>query len=376
MQDIVYAIYDGEIQQGGVYNVLSSFLRGLLKGFKEAGFKAFSYDECMEKNIHFDVAIGFNAAGQIHWENVLKSNAISIFWSVDSIFQKNSFVVQKYQEFENFLCFNVTPADYEVSKFYLPKLKYMYMPHATDKDLWAQTGIKEDEKENDIVLFSSLYDFENKLETLKNSKENKILYGLVVELIEIVSKKPNSTFFELYNIIKPVCNIDLKIGEYIALFDFVTSIVEQKQKVKMIQSLSNFNVKVFGSELWKKYIRGKVEYKGRADIKESIKIMENSKISLHCQIPQLNHGLHERFLNAASVGTFNLVSMTPSIQNEFQDNFAYFNHATFEDIEQKAQYFLENKEKRAQKAKTAQEITHKNHLWKNRAIAIDELFQG
>lgn len=371
MTDTVYAIYDGKIEEGGVYNVLASFLRGLLKGFKEAGLNAYSYEECIEKNIHFDVAIGFNAAGQRYWNDVLKSNAISIFWSVDSIFSKNSFVVDKYQEFENFLSFNVTPADYEPAKAYLPKLKYMYMPHGTDKDLWKKEEVK---KENDIVLFSSLYDFEKKLETLKNSNENKVLYGLVVELIEIVSKKPNSTFWEIYNLIKPVCNIDLKKDEYISLFSFVTSIVEQKQKVKMVQALSNLNVKVYGNDLWKKYVTGNVQYMGIADLHESIKIMNKSKISLHCQIPQLNYGLHERFLNAASVGTFNLTSMTPSIQNEFSDNFAYFNHATFEDIEQKAQYFLKHDEEREQKALEAMKIVHNNHLWKNRALAIDELF--
>lgn len=371
MNDIVYAIYDGEIQQGGVYNVLSSFLRGLLKGFREAGFSAYSYEECIEKNIHFDVAIGFNAAGQKYWDNVLKSDAINIYWSVDSIFQKNTFVPRQYQEFENFLCFNVTPADYKPSKVYLPKLKYMYMPHATDKNLWKK---EEVEKEHDIVLFSSLYDFENKLEKLKNSKDNEVLYGLVVELIEIVLKKPNSTFWEIYNLIKPICKLDLKIDEYISLFDFVASIAEQKQKVKMIQSLSNLNVKVFGSELWKKYIKGNAQYMGKADIYESIKIINKSKISLHCQIPQLNFGLHERFLNAACVGTFNLTSATPSIENEFKDNFAYFNHATFEDIEQKAVYFLEHNEEREQKAREAQKTVHLNHLWKNRAISINELF--
>ncbi len=371
MSDIVYAIYDGEIEKGGVYNVLASFLRGLLKGFKEAGLKAYSFDECMKKNIRFHVAIGFNAAGQIYWDNVLNMDAISVFWSVDSIFSKNSFVVRKYQDFENFICFNVSPADYEAAKYYMPKLKYMYMPHATDKDLWNK---RECKKEYDIVLLSSLYDFEDKLEKLKNSKNNEVLYGLVSELIEIVSKKPNSTFWEIYNIVKPVCNLNLNLDDYIHLFDFVTSIVEQKQKVKMIQSLSNLNVKVFGSKLWEKYIQGNVEYMGKADLFESIDIVNKSKIILHCQIPQLNWGLHERFLNASSAGTFCLASKTPSIEKEFSDNFAYFNHATFENIEEIARYYLKNEDEREQKAQNARDIVHKNHLWKNRAQAIDELF--
>ena len=102
--------------------------------------------------------------------------------------------------------------------------------------------------------------------------------------------------------------------------------------------------------------------------------MKKSKISLHCHSPQLNYGLHERFLNASSVATFSLISATPSIQDIFQENFGYFNHATFEDIEQNAIYYLEHEEEREQKALTAMDIVHNNHLWKNRALAIDELF--
>ena len=371
MTDIKYAIYDGEVECGGVYNVLASFLRGLLKGFKEANLCAYSFEQCQKENIDFDVAIGFNAAGQRHWENVLAQNKISVFWSVDSIFSKNSFVVEKYQHYENFLSFNVSPADYEASKFYLPKLKYMYLPHATDKDLWKK---EEVEKENDIVLFSSLYDFEGKLEKLKNQEHNKVLYGIVVEMIDMISKQPNATFFEIYNLVKNACGMDLGLNDYRNLFEFVTSYVEQMQKVKMIQALSKFRVKVFGSELWKKYIQGNVEYLGRVDLYDSIKIMNKSKISLHCQLPQLNFGLHERFLNASCVGTFNLVSATPSIQNEFGDNFAYFNHSSFDDISDIAQYYLDNSDERESKAKNAMEIVHQNHLWKNRALTIHELF--
>ena len=58
MEGITYSIYLGHTPRGGVFNVLASFCRGILKGFKEAGFCAFSHEECIEKNINFDVAIG------------------------------------------------------------------------------------------------------------------------------------------------------------------------------------------------------------------------------------------------------------------------------------------------------------------------------
>lgn len=47
--NITYAVYSGDIEKGGVYNVLASFLRGLLRGFNEAGLKAYTYQECLDK---------------------------------------------------------------------------------------------------------------------------------------------------------------------------------------------------------------------------------------------------------------------------------------------------------------------------------------
>lgn len=369
MSNITYAVYNGEAEEGGVYNVLASFLRGLLKGFKEANIDAYTYEECVKNNINFEIAIGFNLAGANNWQKVISENKINIIWSVDSIFAQNAPLFKKCQDVQNVIVFGVAPADYEASKRFLPNLKYMYIPHATDKDLWKKEHLK---KENDIVFLSSLYDFENKLE---NIKDNKFLYGIVNEFIDMLEKNPNLSFWDVYTMVNKSTDFNLDVDNYTKLYDFVTSIVEQKQKVKIIEAVSDLNVKVYGNELWKKYIKGKVQYMGKADLNESIKIINSSKISLHCQPPQLNYGLHERFLNASSLGTFNLVSNSPSIKNEFKDNFGYYDHSTFEDIEEKALYYLNNEDEREQMAQKAMNITHSNHLWKNRAETIDELFR-
>ena len=57
MNKIKYAIYHGDSETGGVYNVLASFLRGILKGFQEADLCAYTYQECIEKNIPEEQAV-------------------------------------------------------------------------------------------------------------------------------------------------------------------------------------------------------------------------------------------------------------------------------------------------------------------------------
>ncbi len=368
MNKIKYAIYHGDSETGGVYNVLASFLRGILKGFQEADICAYTYQECIEKNIDFDVALGFNVAGIENWGKVLKTGKINVLWNVDSIFGQNFNVFNECSKFDNFLLLNVSTSDFLPANNYLPNLKHCFMPHATDKDLWKQ---KDLEKEHDLVLFSSLRDYENMLEQYKN---NKFLFGLINEMVEIMLKQPNLTFWEVFVMIKNSCQINLNLNDYARLSNIVCFIVEQKQKIKLIQALANLNVKVFGNELWKKYIKGKVQYMGAVDFNQSIDTMNKAKISLNCQISSLNYGFHERFLNASSVATFNLVSATPFIRQEFGDSFGYFDHSTFEDVEQKAQYYLLNDDERIEKAKEAQKIVHEKHLWKHRALAINELF--
>ena len=368
MKNIKYAIYDGDYQKGGVYNVLASFSRGLLKGFKELGVSAFAYDECFEKKLDYDVVVGFNLAGLPHWKTNLNSPKFNLIWNVDTIFGQNFEIFKQCESFDNFALLNVSSSDFEASKKYMPNLNVIRMLHATDEDLWKE---EKNEKDIDIVFFSSLYDHEKILEEYK---ENKLLYGIINEMIDMMLKRPNTTFWENFNIIKSACKFDLEINDYAQLNKIVCLIVEQKQKIKMIHALSNLNVKVYGNDLWNKYVKGKVEYKGSLDLMDSIKIMNKSKISLNCQASVLNCGLHERILNASSVSVFSLVSATPFIQEEFSETFGYFNHATFEDIEQKAQYYLKNNDERIQKAKEAQKIVHQKHLWKNRALQIDEIF--
>lgn len=112
---------------------------------------------------------------------------------------------------------------------------------------------------------------------------------------------------------------------------------------------------------------------GPCDVRESVDIMNKSKISLHCHPMQLGLGLHERILNASAVGTFSLVSDSPSIKAEFNDGFGYFNHATFDDIAQKADYYLTHEDEREEIAARAYETTKNRHTWACRAKSIMDI---
>lgn len=368
-KDITIAVHCDEKLTGDVYNVLSTFSYGLLKGFKEIGVNAHSSAECFEKNINFNMAIGINTTGINHWQKILSNNVTNIMWTVDSVFAQNFKAIQMFSSYEKFIVFEVTPADLQAVNTYLPTLKHGYIPHATDLDFWKKQDVK---KENDIVYFSSMIDYEEKLQELKETMP-ELVYKLMMQIYDISLKNPNLTFWQIYQAIKASCDLNLDVDQYLLLFQNVSSIIMYEQKAKMIQALADFNVKVYGNGPWEKYIKGNVQYMGACDVRESVDIMNKSKISLHCHPMQLGLGLHERILNASAVGTFSLVSDSPSIKAEFNDGFGYFNHATFDDIAQKADYYLTHEDEREEIASRAYETTKNRHTWACRAKSIMDI---
>lgn len=368
-KDIVIAIHQNEKLNDDAYNVISTFSKGLLKGFREIDVSAFSTTECIEKNINFNMAIGFNTTGIDYWQKILSNNVTNIIWSVDSVFAQNFKAVQMFSAYEKFIAFESTPADLQAVNTYIPNLKHGYIPLAADLDFWKNQPAK---KENDIVYFSSMIDYEEKLQQLKETMP-ELVYKLMMQIYEISSKNPNLTFWQIAEIIKKTCDLNLDVDQYILLFENISTIIKYEQKAKMIQALSDFDVKVYGNGPWEKYIKGKVQYLGPCDVKDSVDIMNKSKISLHCHPMRLGLGLHERILNASAAGTFSLVSDSPSIKAEFPDGFGYFNHSTFENIAQKADYYLTHEDEREEIAQKAYEITKNKHTWACRAKSIMDI---
>lgn len=366
---IIIALHGDDSLKGGRYNVLSSFTAGLLKGFRNQGVQAYTFNECIEKKLVPNLAIGFNVSGIDTWQNVMAKGITNIMWTVDSIFAQNFEVMQNFSLNPKFVLFTVTPCDTQPLFEYFPNLQHAYVPHATDLDLWKKQDV---EKEYDIVLFSSIEDYEKKLEDLKaNSPEP--LFKLMMEIYNILIENPSIPFWDVYQAFKSHQGLNLDVFQYVMLFRNISYIQMHAKKAQAIQHLSNFNVKIFGEGPWQKYVSGKVEHMGPCNLMESIEIMNKSKIALHPHAVQLSLGLHERFLNASAVETFVISSLAPAIEAEFGDSMAYYNNTDFSDLSEKVEYFLKNDYERQQKAQRAREITRARHTWDNRAASILEI---
>lgn len=364
-ENLIIGVHGSAEMQGGQYNVLGSFTSGLLKGFNNIGAKAYTTNDCKLQGLAPNVTIGFNITGYNSWHEYMNQNIPNIMWSVDSIFLNNFEVIDEFKDNPQFILFNVSNADAPALNKYFPNLKHTNFPHATDLDLWKK---QDTEKVFDVVFMGSIGDCESIIEEVKQST-NKDTFEFIMNLYALWTKYPNSSFWQIYELLSKDSDFEMPVNEYKFVFSSLANLVSYKKRIQMIQSLKDFNVKIFGKGPWNKYIQGKVEYMGPCNIMESIDIVNKSKIVLHNHSQQIVFGLHERVINAAATETFVISTQNAALISEFGTNLDYF-EANYENANYLVSHYLKHDDERQEKAKNSREIVVKNHTWDARAKQI------
>lgn len=365
---IVAVHYDNE-EEGGRYNALASFSNGLIKGFNEIGVKCYSTKECYEKNISPNLAIGFNASGLPLWQKLLNQNVTNIMWCVDSVFYQNYDIAQQFASYQNFVMFNSCANDTEAIKHYIPKLVHGYIPGGIDLDFWKKQDV---EKEYDITFFGSIDDYEAQIQKLKEIMP-QLVFNLMMQFIEVALEHPGLSLWDIYLFFKKQLGLEFDASQYVLMARSISYIITYKQRVKMIQSLKDFNLTIFGEGPWEKYVSGNIKLVKGGNIKETVNLMNKSKITLHSQPFHLSGGIHDRILDASAVETMVLTAENPTLGIEFSDAIAYCNPVTYENIAEKADYYLTHEDERMAKAQKAAKIVKEKHKWSDRARNITDI---
>lgn len=365
-EDLIVGVHNSTNTTKDSYNVIDGFTEGLIKGFKNNGVKVYSTKDCFEKGLTPNLTIGFNALGYNTWADYLNHGITNIMWSINSVFAENIEAVGNFYTNPKFVLFNPWPSDTEPLQSYLPQLQFAYMPHAVDTEVWKKQAVK---KEHDLVLISSIIDYDAKIEELKQIMP-KESFDLLMIMHKTWVDTSNLSFWQLYEIFKKEGGLNFNLGQYHFAFKHLTELVDYTKQVQMIEKLQDFNLKIFGEGPWEKYVKGKVKYMGKCDFNESVDIINKSKIILHNQSSQSALGLDERILNASAVETFVISSENALLKQEFEDTLGYFKGTNFENLEDSIKYHLKNTSERAEKAKKAHDITIQRHTWDIRAAQI------
>lgn len=371
MDSLIFCVHGSEKYSGGQYNILSSFCVGLCNALSKKGYLAGTANQLLDKNIIPNVYISFNVTGYPMWETTLNSGLPQIMWNVDSVFHQNyNLIKEKSEKYSNFLLFNVTKSDETPAKLYLPRLQQAYLPHAVDPEIWQAD---QPNKECDIILTSHLCDYQSNIEEIKQ-KYNSKYYETFMDLYEFLMNNSENSFWEVYQYYTSQTGLDINDAElYHYLFMDLCYVVTNAKRIKLVNSLKDFNVKVWGPEIWTKYIEDGVQYMGSSDIFDTIKNTQKAKIALHLQPLQVFHGLHERVLNASMAGAMVLTDEAPFLKSGFKDNFVYYNNVSFENIAENVEYYLKNDDARNEKVENSRKIILENHTWDHRAQMIINL---
>lgn len=372
MTDFSVGLYGDDSFKGGVYNIISSFNVGFYKALKQENVDAKFMKECFSSDLMPNFSLAFNVFEVDQWESSLKANVAHIMWVVDSPFWHLP-IIQKFQKYQNFVCFCVSPVDKNAMDYFFPDVPFMYVPHAFDPELWHPDN---SEKEFDVVFMSSMADFDYEIQELK-AKIPPSLFEMFMEMYEYAIRNPEIAFWEIYNTFSDVYGYSIQeLSLYYIFFMKICYAVTYKRRIQLVQSLRDCNLKVWGSPLWEKYVEGNVEYMGSADLFESVDIVRKSKIVLHLQPMQTLFGLHERVINAAASKAFVIADHNPQIKLNFADTVAFYNSNCFEQLPDLVQYYLSNDEERLTKADMSRQLVLQNHTWANRAKFLKKMFLG
>lgn len=332
----------------------------LVDAFCANGVRAMTYENCMLQNLTPHIAIGFDSAGLPHWQKILNSGIINIIWSKDSVFSKNINIIEQFASYQNFVVLTPTPCDIEAVSTFFPQLKHGYLPLG-----YPGTSNEPVHKEYDFALIGNIVDIEKKWAELK-AQMPEFVYNLMSDIFTISMENPNLSFWQIYNLFCENIGLEKDLDQYYLLFSNIAHLVTSQKMVQIAEKMQKLNVKVFGNDIWKKYVKGKVEYCGQETQTSAAK----ANILINPHPIELSLGINENILKAASAKTFILSSNTGSIELEFENNAGYFDYSKLNDVEKKAKHFLENEKERLTKAEKAYEILNNSHTLNKRTAEI------
>jgi hypothetical protein len=372
MKELSIGVYGSDSYQGGVYNMLASFGVGFYNALKKTDITVKYMKDYFESGEMPNLTVAFNVSGVESWHNTLDKGVPHMMWSVDSPFWHMP-TIQKFYNYKHFIFTGVSPVDKEPAEFFFPGLEYLYIPHASDPEQWYPD---ETEKEYDLVFMSSLRDFKEDIDELKTSLPPS-MFDMFMDMYYYAMRNPESSFWEIYSLYSDLYGYNLhELSLFYVFFMKICYAVTYQRRIDMVKKLNNYNLKIWGSPLWKEHIEGKVEYMGTADFFDANDIVRKSKIVLHIQPMQILYGLHERVLNAMNSEAYVISDNNAQMEVTFPDMISYFNSYSFENLEESIEYCLKNEEVRQAKAETARQAILAQHTWDARASSFLTLLKG
>jgi hypothetical protein len=243
------------------------------------------------------------------------------------------------------------------------------------------------EKVYDVVLIGSCYDHE----TLQDYWRRNMTPGeveCIEEAIDIVLRDNSTplylavrnTFLQHGLQAENPIELDNKIAFYAT---FVDNYTRGKDRTKLIRSIKNAEVHVFGSTCWRtekpifgwnKSLEGMKNVVIHSDVTfpESLRILKQSKICLN-SMPFFKNGTHERLFTGLACHSLPITSDNLWVRNNFrhQEDILIYAPQQWDKVNDWVDDYLGNPQKLAQVVAAGREKVMKEHTWD---VRVRQLF--
>lgn len=249
----------------------------------------------------------------------------------------------------------------------------LFLPHAASKDL---TPNYHSERPYELVFLGTNLSFKN--EDFLYTSFSKEFHPIIQRTIEIYEqddytgyhhafikacqedKSFNSTFFS---------NLDTPF-----LFQTLDILIRGRQRLKLIQSIKNIPIHLFGNSMedssWEEILEGQknVILHPGVSFEKALQIMGQAKIVLNTTAAT-KQASHERILYSYQKGALPLTLQNPYLSETFTDekNILFYQSGKEEEIEPKILRFLEDKTLRLEAVKSGHQVVLTHHTWDVRA---------
>lgn len=143
-------------------------------------------------------------------------------------------------------------------------------------------------------------------------------------------------------------------------------------RIKILESLTEFNLAVFGDG-WERTAPS--YYKGRAVGQKVLEIYNSSKIVLNIHDPEATRGVNTRTFDILSCGAFELVDFKPELPRLLRVNEEIVYYTNIENLKKAIRYFLDNPRARQMIAEKGRLRVLAEHTWKHRVEKMTEVFK-
>lgn len=336
--------------------------------FAENNVNYFFLKDCLTgsdiENKKINVLFTFDRDGIAEWGSYVNSSIPLIIWGIDQPIAYNDYF-NSFLGRQNFIFLSMSAQDLSVIRYNYPDMKTIFMPNAYNHFSFAEN---QKEKIYDIVMVDSIIDVES-YESTMLKELSPDAYEIFFSIVQFALKNPEASYWDIFRYFSLVYHYDCSdYLIYLDVYNRTHGYVSAMQKLKALEKLKKYNIKIWGSPEWKQYIDGNLEYMGETTLNGAIDIFNQSKIVINIDNRFDAFSLNSSCLNAIASGALLLTNNNIQMQHLFSrvTHNIYYNPNKPEELTALIDYYLFNNSERLRVSAEYKNHVKENHTWKAR----------